>query len=73
MIKFLAGLILGSILGITFSAYAASIVGASSLLSGWTVTYPDRNLCDDPYVDVPAKEIKCSDINGFYYPGGKPF
>jgi hypothetical protein len=62
MSKFLIGLILGLILGISVTSYAASIVG-SSPLSGWTVTEGDRTVCTDPEVDFKTKEIQCEDID----------
>ena len=64
MSKFLIGLIFGLVLGVSFTSYAASIVGKSPL-SGWTVTEGDRTVCTDPDVDYATKEIKCEDPN-FY-------
>jgi hypothetical protein len=58
MSRFLAGLILGSFLGIMGSAFAAGIFG-SGTLEGWTVTKDGEEVCSDPEVDVGNKEIEC--------------
>jgi hypothetical protein len=61
MTKFWVGLALGLFLGISFSSHAASIVGSTPTLSGWTVTAGGRTICPDPDVDFKAKEIECAD------------
>jgi hypothetical protein len=61
MNRFWIDLALGMFLGISFSSYAASIVGSTPTLSGWTVTAGGRTICTDPDVDFKAKEIECDD------------
>ena len=61
MIRFFSGLGLGLFLGISFSTYAATIVGNTPTLTGWTVTVNGRSVCTDPEVDFKAKEIECDD------------
>jgi hypothetical protein len=64
MNKFWIGLALGMFLGISFSSYAASIVGNTPTLAGWTVTADGRTVCTDPNVNFKAKEIECEDDEG---------
>jgi len=61
MTKFLSGMGLGLFLGVSFSSYAATIVGSTPTLTGWTVMAGDRTVCSDPEVDFKAKEIDCGD------------
>ena len=58
MVRFAGGMIAGLVLGVAVSAYAARIVG-SGYLSGWTVTWNDRDVCSDPYVDTIVQRIEC--------------
>ncbi len=58
MFKFVAGMLVGLILGVTATAYAAQVIGSGSL-NGWTVTKDGEEVCSDPDVDVGAKEIEC--------------
>lgn len=61
MTRFFCGLGLGLFMGVSLSAYAATIVGNTPTLTGWTVTAGDRTVCSDPEVDFTAKEIDCGD------------
>ena len=60
MTKFFAGLTLGLFIGICVTSYAASVVGNSPTLEGWTVTYGDNTICTDPEVNFKDKEIECA-------------
>ena len=51
MTKFFAGLTLGLFIGICVTSYAATIVGNTPTLEGWTVTYGDNTICTDPEVN----------------------
>jgi hypothetical protein len=59
MARFFAGLVVGVVLALALSAYAARIVGQSGTLEGWSVTIQGEEACSDPEVDVEAKEISC--------------
>ncbi len=58
MRKFLAGLVLGLILGSSIAAFAAGIFGSGEL-TGWSVTKDGEEVCSDPGIDENAKEIEC--------------
>jgi hypothetical protein len=58
MLKFLAGLILGILLSLTATSWAAGVFG-SGTLSGWTVSKDGEEVCSDPSVDTSSKEIEC--------------
>jgi hypothetical protein len=60
MTKFFAGLTLGLFIGICVTSYAATIVGDTPTLEGWTVTYGDNRVCTDPEVNFKDKEIECA-------------
>jgi hypothetical protein len=60
MTKFFAGLTLGLFIGICVTSYAATIVGNTPTLEGWTVTYGDNTICTDPEVNFKDKEIECA-------------
>lgn len=59
MRKFITGLIVGLALGTVVPAAAASIVGGTGYLSGWTVTKDGDEICYMPYVWVYSREIEC--------------
>jgi hypothetical protein len=59
MKRFVAGLLLGLLLGFTGSAFAARMVGDNGYLIGWTVTVGGEEICADPYVWVSTREIEC--------------
>jgi hypothetical protein len=59
MTRFLAGVLVGVVLALALSAYAARIVGESGTLKGWSVTVQGEEACSDPEVDVEEKEISC--------------
>ena len=59
MTRFLAGLFVGVVLALAFSAYAARIVGQSGTLDGWSVIIQGEEACSDPEVDIEANEISC--------------
>jgi hypothetical protein len=58
MRKFMAGLILGLLIGASATAFAAGIFG-EGVLSGWSVTKDGEEVCSDPTVDTASKEIEC--------------
>ena len=58
MAKFIAGVMLGLILGMSATAWAAGVFG-SGTLSGWSVTKDGEEVCSDPSVDTGSKEIEC--------------
>lgn len=58
MRKFVAGVMMGLILGGTTVSWAAGIFGSGSL-SGWSVMKDGEEICTDPDVDTLSKEIDC--------------
>jgi len=60
MIKFLSGMVFGLLLGIALSSFAATIIGNTPTLTGWTVTANGQPVCSDPEVDFNDKEIECN-------------
>jgi hypothetical protein len=58
MARFIAGAMLGLILGMSATAWAAGVFG-SGTLSGWSVTKDGEEVCSDPSVDTSSKEIEC--------------
>jgi hypothetical protein len=58
MSRFLAGLIIGLILGGAASAYAAGCFGEGTA-HGWTVTKDGDEVCSGPQIDNVQKEIQC--------------
>ena len=60
MLRFIAGAVLGLVLGIAVTAKAeVSVTGDIGWLFGWTVKVDRETVCKDPQVWVPAKEISC--------------
>lgn len=55
IIGFCAGLALGTVVPAT----AATLVGGSGYLSGWTVTKDGDEICYMPYVWQGIREIEC--------------
>jgi hypothetical protein len=47
--------------GLSISSYAATIVGNTPTLKGWTVTQGYATVCTDPEVNFKAKEIECEE------------
>jgi hypothetical protein len=58
MPRFIAGIVIGLVLGVAATSYAAGIFGEGTL-SGWSVTKDGEEVCSDPSVDTSAKEIEC--------------
>jgi hypothetical protein len=58
MIKFIAGMASGLVLGSSVAALAAGVFG-SGLLEGWIVIKDGIQVCSDPEVDDRAKIIEC--------------
>lgn len=58
MVRFMAGLAVGLILGASVSAYAAGCFGYGTA-SGWTVTKDGDEVCSDPEINDASKEIEC--------------
>ena len=59
MKKFWTGLVLGLLLGIIGSTFAAKILGSDGYLIDWTVTTDGESICDAPYIWTSTKEIEC--------------
>jgi hypothetical protein len=60
MSKFVLGLALGLVVGLSATAAAANIVGLDSFLSGWDVLKKNELVCKDPWVNVAQSRIECS-------------
>ncbi len=58
MRKFMAGVIVGLILGGSATAFAAGVFG-TGYLTGWSVMKDGEEVCTDPSVDTVSKEIEC--------------
>ena len=58
MAKFIGGVVLGLVLGVSATSWAAGVFGTGTL-SGWSVTKDGEEVCSDPSVDAGAKEIEC--------------
>lgn len=59
MKKFSLGFFAGLMIGAVAPAAAASIVGGTGYLSGWTVTKDGDEICYMPYVWTSIREIEC--------------
>jgi hypothetical protein len=59
MRKVSLGFAIGLALGTVVPAAAATIVGGTGYLSGWTVTKDGREVCYMPYVWTSIREIEC--------------
>lgn len=59
MRKYVTGFVVGLALGTVAPVAAASIVGSTGYLSGWTVTKNGREVCYMPYVWTVLREIEC--------------
>lgn len=59
MKKLTIGFIIGLAAGAAVPAVAASIVGSTGYLSGWTVTKDGNEICYMPYVWTSVREIEC--------------
>ena len=59
MKKFSVGFVVGLALGMVVPAAAATLVGGSGYLSGWTVTKDGNEICYMPYVWAGVREIEC--------------
>jgi hypothetical protein len=59
MKKLSIGFIIGLIAGTAFPAAAASIVGRTGYLIGWTVTKDGNEICYMPFVWTGTREIEC--------------
>jgi hypothetical protein len=57
--QFLAGVIVGLVLGSATAVLAAQVVGSNGYLNGWDVTREGETICSDPYVYVGSREIEC--------------
>jgi hypothetical protein len=56
--KMFAGMIVGFVVGVSVSAYAASCIGAG-LATGWTVFKDGDEICTDPTIYTGSKAIDC--------------
>jgi hypothetical protein len=59
MKKLTIGFIIGLAAGAAVPAVAATIVGSTGYLSGWTVTKDGDEICYMPYVWTSIREIEC--------------
>jgi hypothetical protein len=59
MRKLTIGFVIGLAAGAAVPAVAASIVGSTGYLSGWTVTKNGNEICYMPYVWTSIREIEC--------------
>lgn len=59
MRKYITGFILGLVVGTVAPVTAASLVGGTGYLSGWTVTKDGDEICYMPYVWTSIREIEC--------------
>lgn len=59
MRKYITGFIIGLAMGTVVPAAAATIVGSTGYLSGWTVTKDGDEICYMPYVWTSIREIEC--------------
>ena len=59
MKKLTIGFIIGLAAGAAVPAVAATIVGSTGYLSGWTVTKDGNEICYMPYVWTSIREIEC--------------
>jgi len=58
MRKFMAGLILGALIGSSMVAIAATCETGN--LNGWTVTWGGNTICTDPHAHVGGRLIECN-------------
>jgi hypothetical protein len=56
--KFLAGIVIGLVVGSSAAAFAAAVAGDGFLI-GWTINKDGEEICSDPYVWSGLKEIEC--------------
>jgi hypothetical protein len=59
MKKLSIGFIIGLAAGAAVPAVAATIVGSTGYLSGWTVTKDGNEICYMPYIWTSIREIEC--------------
>lgn len=59
MRNFMTGLSVGLLLGVAAPVTAATLVGSTGYLSGWTVTKNGDEICYMPYIWTATKEIDC--------------
>ena len=59
MKKLTIGFIAGLAFGAAVPAVAASIVGSTGYLIGWSVTKNGNEICYMPYVWTATREIEC--------------
>jgi hypothetical protein len=62
MVRFIAGVVLGFVLGTCATAFAVVIRGDNGYATGWTVTNGDdgEEICSDPYIWAATREIECN-------------
>lgn len=57
--KFSIGFAAGLMLGLTAPVGAATLVGGTGYLFGWTVTKDGDDICDAPFIWTATREIEC--------------
>ncbi len=59
MRRFLAGVVLGLVVGSAAASFAATVTGPNGFLNGWTVTRGTQVLCQSPFVHANKQQIDC--------------
>lgn len=59
MKKFSVGFITGLLIGGAVPVAAATVVGGTGYLFGWTVTKDGDEICDAPFIWTATREIDC--------------
>ena len=59
MKKLVIGFMLGLAAGAAVPAVAATLVGSTGYLAGWTVTKDGEEVCYMPFVWTTLREIEC--------------
>lgn len=59
MKRFVAGMVLGLLLGTAGASLAVTVTGPNGFLNGWTVTRGREVLCQTPFVHANQQRIDC--------------
>lgn len=58
MVRLFAGIVIGFVIGLSASGFAATCAGYGDL-DGWTVSVNGEEICSDPSIDIADKSIEC--------------